>query len=393
LKLYIGPCGLGLGHITRCDAIAREFSDHGAEVLFSSYLDALDYLRRSGFTYFSAIPLSFRTREDGTIDPKLTMSQNGVTIGLWGFIRQLIGEVRQISAFEPDVVISDTRISTLIAALILRKPRILILNQYSVQMPKDNKKHRLADRPMLFAGKLIWRFLSAALELAWGVSDVIIVPDLSSPYTISEYNLAIPRGIRRKVRLVGPLTSATTKGDGRARNSKPLVFACISGPATDRRYLVNKLKDVLEGFSTEYELVMSCGDPNGSFAGNRTRYLTTYEWMTEHAYSRTFERADVIVSRAGHETIMKAISMGKPLVLIPPPNHTEQANNAKRAQELGIAVVLAQSDLGVEELSRAIQTSLDHNRETARKVKTTLSPVSGIQAVVDAVSALAPRVR
>ena len=143
MRLYIGPCGLGLGHITRCDAIAREFSSEGVDVLFSSYLDALDYLKRSGFTYFSAIPLSFRTREDGTIDPKMTMSQNGVTVGLWGFIRQLIGEVRQISAFEPDVVISDTRISTLIAAFILRKPRILILNQYSVQMPKDDRRHRL----------------------------------------------------------------------------------------------------------------------------------------------------------------------------------------------------------------------------------------------------------
>ncbi|HEX9613080.1 MAG TPA: glycosyltransferase family protein, partial [Candidatus Bathyarchaeia archaeon] len=179
--MYIGPCGLGLGHITRCDAIAREFSNEGEEVLFSSYLDALDYLKRSGFTYFSAIPLSFRTREDGTIDPKMTMSQNGVTVGLWGFIRQLIGEVRQISAFEPDVVISDTRISTLIAAFILRKPRILILNQYSVQMPKDERKHRLADRPMLFAAKIIWRYISAMLELAWGVSDVIIVPDLKAP--------------------------------------------------------------------------------------------------------------------------------------------------------------------------------------------------------------------
>ena len=82
MRLYIGPCGLGLGHITRCDAIAREFSNEGEEVLFSSYLDALDYLKRSGFTYFSAIPLSFRTREDGTIDPKMTMSQNGVTVGL-----------------------------------------------------------------------------------------------------------------------------------------------------------------------------------------------------------------------------------------------------------------------------------------------------------------------
>jgi len=392
LRLYIGPCGLGLGHITRCDAIAREFSNEGEEVLFSSYLDALDYLKRSGFTYFSAIPLSFRTREDGTIDPKMTMSQNGVTVGLWGFIRQLIGEVRQISAFEPDVVISDTRISTLVAAFILRKPRILILNQYSVQMPKDERKHRLADRPMLFAAKIIWRYISAMLELAWGVSDVIIVPDLKAPYTISRYNLAIPPGIRRKVQLIGPLTPSRLNlpnGIRHTGNVTPLVFACVSGPATDRKYLVNKLTDILKDFPVDYELVLSCGDPNGSFGEKRIGNLMVHEWMTEQSYWKTFERADVIVSRAGHETIMKAISEGKPLVLIPPPNHTEQANNAKRAEELGVAVVLDQSRLDRQELARAISTCLKNNRENARRLSGTLGSESGIRAVVEAVSQLA----
>jgi UDP-N-acetylglucosamine--N-acetylmuramyl-(pentapeptide) pyrophosphoryl-undecaprenol N-acetylglucosamine transferase len=391
LKLYIGPCGLGLGHITRCDAIAREFSNEGVDVLFSSYLDALDYLKRSGFTYYSAIPLSFRTREDGTIDPKMTMSQNGVTVGLWGFIRQLIGEVRQISAFKPDVVISDTRISTLVAAFILRKPRILILNQYSVQMPKDDRKHRLADRPMLFAAKIIWRYISAMLELAWGVSDLIIVPDLKAPYTISRYNLAIPPGIMRKVRLVGPLTPtrlSAANGTRHARTDRPLVFACVSGPATDRKYLVNKLTDILKEFPGDYELVLSCGDPNGSFGEKRIGKLTVHEWMTEQSYWRTFERADVIVSRAGHETIMKAISEGKPSVLIPPPNHTEQANNAKRAEELGVAVVLDQSKLDVTTLAEAISTCLKNNRENARRLSGTLASGSGTRAVVEAVSEL-----
>ena len=391
MRLYIAPCGLGLGHITRCDAIAREFSSEGVDVLFSSYLDALDYLKRSGFTYFSAIPLSFRTREDGTIDPKMTMSQNGVTVGLWGFIRQLIGEVRQISAFEPDVVISDTRISTLVAAFILRKPRILILNQYSVQMPKDDTKHRLADRPMLFAAKIIWRYISAMLELAWGISDLIIVPDLKAPYTISRYNLAIPPGIRRKVRLVGPLTPSRLNipnGIQHAGTVRPLVFACVSGPATDRRYLVNKLTDILKEFPGDYELILSCGDPNGSFGEKRIGNLVVHEWMTEQSYWKTFERADVIVSRAGHETIMKAISEGKPLVLIPPPNHTEQANNAKRAEELGVAVVLDQSRLDARELAEAISKSLKDNRENAQRLRGTLGSESGIGAVVEAVSEL-----
>ena len=366
------------------------------DVLFSSYLDALNYLKRSGLTYFSAIPLSFRTREDGTIDPKMTMSQNGVTVGLWGFIRQLIGEIRQISAFEPDVVISDTRISTLVAAFMMRKPRILILNQYSVQMPKDSNRHQVLDRPILFGARIIWRYISAMLELAWGASDLIIVPDLEAPYTISRYNLAIPPGIRRKVRLVGPLTP--TKFNQRRSKQldverRPLVFACVSGPATDRKYLVNQLTDIFRDFPENYELILSCGDPNGSFDVKMVGKLIVHEWMTEQSYWRTFERADVIVSRAGHETIMKAISQGKPLVLIPPPNHTEQANNAKRAEELGVAAVLDQATLNANKLAQAISTSLKEHNENAQKLSLTIQSEDGIRAVVEAVSQMVGPIR
>jgi UDP:flavonoid glycosyltransferase YjiC (YdhE family) len=83
---------------------------------------------------------------------------------------------------------------------------------------------------------------------------------------------------------------------------------------------------------------------------------------------------------------MKAISEGKPLVLIPPPNHTEQANNAKRAEELGIAVVLDQYRLDAGGLAGAISTSLKDNRENARRLSGTLGSENGIRAVIDAVS-------
>jgi UDP:flavonoid glycosyltransferase YjiC (YdhE family) len=85
---------------------------------------------------------------------------------------------------------------------------------------------------------------------------------------------------------------------------------------------------------------------------------------------------------------MKAVSEGKPLVLIPPPNHTEQANNAKRAEELGVAVVLDQSRLDATELAGAISRTLKDNREKALKLSETMGSESRIRAVVDAVSQL-----
>src|SRR5206468_13002088 len=157
--------------------------------------------------------------------------------------------------------------------------------------------------------------------------------------------------------------------------------------------LVSKLTDIIKEFPEDYELILSCGDQNGSVGGKRIEYLVVHEWMTEQSYWRTFERADVIVSRAGHETIMKAVSEGMPLVLLLPPNHTEQANNAKRAEELGVAVVLDQSRLDAAMLAEAISRTLRDNRENAMRLSQTLGSESGIRAVVEAVSQLISPIR
>src|SRR3990172_9392127 len=243
MKLYVGTCGLGLGHITRCERIAREVSEKGDEVLFSSYLDGLDYLKRKGLRHYSATPISFKTRKDGTIDPKLTATQNGVTVGLWKFVKQLVGEVQQLTRFRPDIVISDTRVSTLLAGMLLRKPTCLILNQYSVQMPKYPNPKRTVDRIMLLFSRIVWKYASTLLGIAWGMSKLIIIPDLPPPYTISTYNLPIPKRTARKVKLVGPvgLKGKAETQDGRAAHHTQSVFACVSGPATDRQYLVRML--------------------------------------------------------------------------------------------------------------------------------------------------------
>lgn len=394
MRIYIGPCGLGLGHITRCETIAREFARRGDDVVFSSYLDGLEYLKSAGLRHFSAVPISFRTREDGTVDPKLTATQNGVTVGLWKFVKQLVAEVRQIVMYNPDIVISDTRVSTLLAGRILRRPTCLILNQYSVQMPIHAKAKGVADGVALYFARIIWKYAAALLGLAWGMSDVIIVPDLKPPYTISRYNLNIPRRISKKVRLVGPIGGRNLKGipNGTPKLKEPpgvSVFACVSGPATDRKYLVRLLSRVLKGVPQEWDVVLSCGDPNGSPFPRHVENLTVFDWMEEDAYNELFQRADVLVSRAGHETIMKAVCAGKPIVLVPPPNHTEQGNNARRAVELGVGVALDQANLNTETLVNAVRWSLEKDAERALEISRAIGGQGGAPTVVHTVYHLA----
>jgi len=85
--------------------------------------------------------------------------------------------------------------------------------------------------------------------------------------------------------------------------------------------------------------------------------LTVYGWV-EDQYE-VLEASSVVVSRAGHGTIMKAIMLGKPMILIPIPDHTEQSGNAKTASKLGLAEIIPQGELTAERLMDATKRLLD----------------------------------
>jgi UDP-N-acetylglucosamine:LPS N-acetylglucosamine transferase len=56
---------------------------------------------------------------------------------------------------------------------------------------------------------------------------------------------------------------------------------------------------------------------------------------------------------------MKAIMLGKPMILIPIPDHTEQYGNAMRASKLGLAEVVAQREVTTKRLLDATKRLLD----------------------------------
>ncbi len=389
--MYISPCGVGLGHVTRSEALAQELSDAGCDVLFSSYLDALSYLRRTRWKHVESPPISFRTREDGTIDAKLTATQNGVTVGLWKLARQLVSEIQGIIHYDPGVVVSDTRLSTLLAGRLLRRPTVLIVNQYSVQMPSHPEEIGLLDKAMLAYARVVWKYASALLDIVWGMSKVIVIPDLDRPITISEYNLSIPKRVASRVRFVGPLSIRRPIKQSRrnAYPGKPKIFACISGPARDRQHLAKLMIDLLKPISERREIVISCGDPEGSPFPRWQDGMTIYEWMEREDYELAFREADVVLSRAGHSTIMMGIVTGKPLILIPPPNHTEQENNARRAEELGIATVLDQSSLDGDRLHSALTRALAGKREWPLVLKAAIKGQNGTETLARLVCSLA----
>lgn len=106
----------------------------------------------------------------------------------------------------------------------------------------------------------------------------------------------------------------------------------------------------------------------------RERY-TVKKWIGEE-YGEVLQEADLVVSRAGINTLTELALSKKPALLIPIPNK-EQSKNARYFEGLGLARILPQSKLSAEALLENIDAmlkSLDHLREKARKAQTVIIP-------------------
>jgi len=354
-RIYIAPCGLGYGHVTRCHVIARELQRRECHILFSTYLEGVDYLRGYGYSVVESPSMSMETDAIGQIDLRRSAAKGLIPI-IPRFLYQVGMELEYMRAYRPDLVISDTRLSPIFAARLLGLPVILILNQFQLIVPRSRKfftLSRIADGALL-----------TLIGWGWALSDVILVPDLPEPYTISLDSLRIPRAYRGRVRFIGailPLQPSEVKGVEDLRREldaedRFLIYASISGPRKERLPLIETLIKIFEGFPDEFRVVMSMGMVGGGSKPVRRGPLTIIPWIEDRF--RCLKACDLVVSRAGHETILQSICYGKPQILIPTPGHTEQYANARRARELGVAEVLEQLELSTERLLELVKRML-----------------------------------
>jgi UDP:flavonoid glycosyltransferase YjiC (YdhE family) len=138
---------------------------------------------------------------------------------------------------------------------------------------------------------------------------------------------------------------------------RPVVFVPISGPTLEKAFVTDILRKILLDFPKEYEIVVSYGHPATLSKPFRHANVTFYDWIPNRF--EYLKACDVVIGRAGHGTITQCMCYGKPIVLIPTPNHTEQLTNARQAQNLGAARVVLQEWLTKQNLLDKIRQSLE----------------------------------
>jgi UDP-N-acetylglucosamine--N-acetylmuramyl-(pentapeptide) pyrophosphoryl-undecaprenol N-acetylglucosamine transferase len=379
---YFAPYGVGLGHASRLLMVADYLRQEGINIQFSSYGEAASYVSMLGYKCATVSPVEFAWSMEGGFSVKDSIAN--IPVWFANFSRQVNQETRNMLGCNPDIVVSDSRLSPLMAARLLKVPSVVVLNQIKLLLSP-----RLRD---LVASRIFENLVAEFLGSMWAMAERVLVPDLPPPYTLSAHNVWHIGSASRKLEYVGfasprPQTNReqvikTTNMLGLDR-SRPLVFVHISGPVQTRPALLKVAVETAKRLDPKIQFVISAGKPGGiSYPRRIGRLSWYYEWCPVR--DEIFAASDLLVLRGGHVALSQAIQFGKPVVTVPIENHGEQLGNCAKMEELGAGVMLHPKRLRSDQLADAIEKVLgdSHYNKKATELQRLAERLNGIDNVV-----------
>jgi UDP:flavonoid glycosyltransferase YjiC (YdhE family) len=382
-RVYISLYGVGLGHASRMLPVANALANTGMEVRFSAFGDAVKYVQMHGFECYDVPPVEFAWSVDRGFSIKNSITK--LPENLMHFVEQCGSEGRNIAHFDPDVVLSDTRLSSvLIAKQTLGLPCITILNQIKLLLSPRLREFRVA--------RLFERAIAELLGAFWATSDSLLIPDLPPPYTLSEQNLWSVGSVSDSLEYIGFMAPKPKVNDEYVdkvskllgfNRKKPVVFAHISGPTETKTVMLKRIIESLQ--NTDIQFVASEGIPKGDTVPRKIGNGWYFEWCPVR--DEIFAMSNLIIMRGGHSTLAHAIRYGKPVLTIPIENHGEQLGNAEKVQKVGMGLMLNQKDLKPEDVTAAVQRLLADPSFTskANMLRDISNSMDGVEGIVQKV--------
>lgn len=382
-RVYFPIFGSGLGHAARMVALASRLVELGFKVAFSSYYEAADYVEQRGFVCFRVPRLDVGWTASGKFEGLLKTSKR-LPWHIATFIRQIVIERKIMESWKPDLVISDSRLSAVIAAKSLGLKCFVVTNQLRILLPPKKRSKRT---------KPIERFLNEILGKLWNIADRIFFPDLPPPLTISEENLWWVSAVRRKAEYIGFLVRPSKKSPkeleealskvGLSRD-KPIAFIHISGPAFTKPALLRKLLKASAQLK-DFQVVVSEGRAKGSTEVQRIDSIFYFEWCP--ISEQLMQLSDILLVRGGHSTLGSALLLGKPMLIIPIADHSEQFSNTYKMVKLGAALWLDPLTSNPEDVCEAMRRLYVDStfKVRARALQEAASRYDGLSRLVEVV--------
>ncbi len=361
---YFAPYGVGLGHASRLVLLADRLRSDGLKARFSTFGEAANYVDMRGYECTRVPPVEFAWNMEGGFSVSNSISN----IPRWfsNFSRQVAAESRNMSSCAPSLVISDSRLSPILAARLLSIPSIVILNQIKLLLSPRLRKFA--------AARLFENMVAEFLAGAWSASDRVLVPDLPPPYTISEDNLwGIKSAKLEYIGFTSPKPTVSEEDSRRVRSKlgfdrrRPVLFVHISGPFQTRIPMLKKIMEAVKDMDG-VQSVISEGKPGGDTEPRKIgEHSWYYEWCP--VKDEIFSICDALVLRGGHTALSQALQFGKPVVTIPIENHGEQLGNSAKLDSLGAGIMLPPKNLAQKSIKDAILAVLSDPKYTQKAMQ------------------------
>lgn len=370
MRIYFGVNGIGRGHAIRSFRLAERLSQYRYEVYMSSYGDGYDTLKILNSSKRCCRIMKLEGYTYAWLSKKLDWKRT-ILKGILNsnrLFKHFLEELNNIYIINPDLIISDSRISTCLASMFLEKKYVLISNQLSV------------FHKNVFLRHLIRRLFS----YLWGRPETIFITDLPPPYTISYINSASLRNLFKKIEVeyVGLLLNDESIKPVEYDSRDIDVLFVVSAPSGDREsFYVDTLKVARELGRRGYRVTII---GHGNRIGN-VGYVSIEGWV-----DNPFEylsRSRLVVLRGGQTAILESILHEVPMLVVPAPHQTEQEGNAVSVYRLGIGSYISytkyyRNPSMVVNRIEEILSKVDEYMNSLGKIRRVMLNIKGVDKII-----------
>lgn len=162
--------------------------------------------------------------------------------------------------------------------------------------------------------------------------------------------------------------------------SKPVLM--MIGGSLGAQTVNAALREALPALTQKYDVLHVCGKGNLAEELNGMPGYSQFEYLCEELPD-AFACADIVLSRAGSNSLSELMALKKPALLIPyHSGRGDQVLNANSLKARGLAHVMIQSDMNAHSLTEAIHALYDDKDLLVQRLNA-LDDADGTKAVLD----------
>ncbi len=164
----------------------------------------------------------------------------------------------------------------------------------------------------------------------------------------------------------------------------------IIGGSRGSQFINEEVSYIADKLTQKYKLIHVTGEANYlNYKNFESAWYEVISTVDPREVYKYYEKADIVISRAGANSVSEIIIVKRPAILIPLPRTfmDEQVKNAKYAEDFGVAKVMTEREVNSESLQSAIADSLENWSKIVGRIKEKISPdLNAAKNLVDLVS-------